>query len=91
VNGESPKRNQRVYNPKSGRHIEVTLNRAVKMWPTVTVNTSKNCSEGINWEMRLKKSHLDGVMHQVEGSGSLNPTWVEWLMGFPLGWTDLKV
>jgi len=20
--------------------------------------------------------------------GSLNPTWVEWLMGFPLGWTD---
>ena len=21
--------------------------------------------------------------------GSLNPTWVEWLMGFPCGWTDL--
>jgi hypothetical protein len=20
--------------------------------------------------------------------GSLNPTWVEWLMGWPLGWTD---
>ena len=23
-------------------------------------------------------------------SGSLNPTWVEWLMGFPTGWTDLN-
>jgi hypothetical protein len=23
-------------------------------------------------------------------SGSLNPMWVEWLMGFPTGWTDLK-
>jgi len=23
-------------------------------------------------------------------SGTLNPTWVEWLIGFPLGWTDLK-
>jgi len=23
--------------------------------------------------------------------GPLNPTWVEWLMGFPLGWTDLDV
>ncbi len=23
-------------------------------------------------------------------SGQLNPTWVEWLMGFPLGWTDLE-
>jgi hypothetical protein len=22
--------------------------------------------------------------------GQLNPTWVEWLMGWPLGWTDLK-
>jgi hypothetical protein len=22
--------------------------------------------------------------------GHLNPTWVEWLMGWPLGWTDLK-
>ena len=23
--------------------------------------------------------------------GSLNPTWVEWLMGWPIGWTDLKL
>lgn len=23
--------------------------------------------------------------------GQLNPTWVEWLMGYPLGWTDLNV
>jgi hypothetical protein len=22
--------------------------------------------------------------------GALNPTWVEWLMGFPIGWTDLE-
>jgi hypothetical protein len=22
--------------------------------------------------------------------GKLNPMWVEWLMGWPLGWTDLK-
>jgi hypothetical protein len=29
--------------------------------------------------------HADGVT-----TGSLNPTWVEWLMGFPLGWTDCE-
>ena len=29
-------------------------------------------------------------MSQGNG-GQLNPTWVEWLMGFPLGWTDLNV
>ena len=26
----------------------------------------------------------------VHAGGQLNPTWVEWLMGWPLGWTDLK-
>jgi DNA (cytosine-5)-methyltransferase 1 len=26
----------------------------------------------------------------MRAGGSLNPTWVEWLMGWPLGWTDLK-
>lgn len=25
-----------------------------------------------------------------KAGGPLNPTWVEWLMGWPLGWTDLK-
>jgi hypothetical protein len=27
---------------------------------------------------------------RTQVGGSLNPTWVEWLMGFPLGWTDLE-
>jgi len=27
---------------------------------------------------------------EVKGGGSLNPTWVEWLMGYPAGYTDLK-
>ena len=26
----------------------------------------------------------------VPAGGKLNPTWVEWLMGWPLGWTDLN-
>ena len=26
----------------------------------------------------------------LRSGGSLSPTWVEWLMGFPLGWTDLE-
>jgi len=26
----------------------------------------------------------------AEVGGPLNPTWVEWLMGWPLEWTDLK-
>lgn len=30
-----------------------------------------------------------GLVQKI--GGTLNPTWVEWLMGFPLGWTDLNV
>ena len=28
-----------------------------------------------------------GTALSMQAGGSLNPTWVEWLMGFPLGWT----
>jgi hypothetical protein len=29
-----------------------------------------------------------GMALSDSAGGQLNPTWVEWLMGFPLGWTD---
>ncbi len=41
---------------------------------------------------RLEKGYLDATIQDLEqATGALNPTWVEWLMGYPLGWTDLKV
>jgi len=38
------------------------------------------------------KGNLEEVVAKRENltSGQLNPTWVEWLMGYPTGWTDLK-
>ena len=38
----------------------------------------------------VKKRNLKGVVIEPENTGSLNPAWVEWLMGFPIGWTDLE-
>jgi hypothetical protein len=35
---------------------------------------------------RLPNGHTAQLAEVI--GGSLNPTWVEWLMGFPLGWTD---
>ena len=32
----------------------------------------------------------DCLPNAVQSGGQLNPTWVEWLMGYPTGWTDLK-
>lgn len=34
------------------------------------------------------KSRANNLNDQI--GGQLNPTWVEWLMGFPPGWTDLN-
>jgi len=31
-----------------------------------------------------------GTTKEEWASGTLNPTWVEWLMGYPKEWTELK-
>jgi len=65
----------------SERKREDQLARAVYagMWPSPTASTGGPEPEG--------KTGRKLATHVV---GSLNPTWVEWLMGYPLGWTDLK-
>ena len=65
------------------------LATAVKKWPTPTVNDSKNSTLPPS---QIKHDNIPGAMlrdGQAPG-GQLNPTWVEWLMGWPLGWADLK-
>jgi len=37
---------------------------------------------------RLRRKNGEDLPTVV--GGSLNPNWVEWLMGYPIGWTDLK-
>jgi len=32
----------------------------------------------------------EGGTSVEERNGQLNPTWVEWLMGYPIGWTELN-
>ena len=56
------------------------------MWPTPTVNDSKNNGGPSQLRDREKK----GKNLNAKAGGSLNPEWVEWLMGYPKGWTDLK-
>ncbi len=52
------------------------------MWPTL---------QSRDWKGPQGRSYK-GESHDLPGKvgGKLNPVWVEWLMGWPLGWTDLK-
>ncbi len=64
------------------------LASAVKMWPTATKGSSKASLVRKNGRSR-ENDRLDHAV-MASDDGQLNPTWVEWLMGWPSGWTDLK-
>jgi hypothetical protein len=60
-------------------------------WPTPKVQDSRHAkTRHLNKSDDHWKSNLGEVVSAQVNGGSLNPTWVEWLMGWPLGWTDLK-
>ena len=62
-------------------------------WPTPTARDWKDSGKAVVNSTRhllpqaVAKSDKD---KWVKGGGSLNPTWVEWLMGYPAEYTDLK-
>jgi len=69
-----------------------TLNGAVKNWPTpttdsTTIRTKKYAQGGLPLSMAVQEV-LTPTNHTNQQSGHLNPEWVEWLMGWPIGWTE---
>jgi len=67
-----------------------------QMWPTPKRRDYKgtNAPEGLT--RKDGKSRMDQLPNAVaynsqeKDTGQLNPNWVEWLMGWPIGWTDLN-
>lgn len=83
--GEAAKIGQRAYRrkPDGSRKLQsVTLGQQVRMVPTVTVCGNYN-------RKGASATSGDGLATVV--GGALNPTWVDWLMGWPLNWTSLDV
>jgi hypothetical protein len=72
---------------KEGKVATPPLGLAVKMWPTPKSRDWKGQSQrGIHGPMDALPNIDKGDGTPI--GGSLNPMWVEWLMGWPLGWTD---
>lgn len=59
------------------------FDKAARKMPTPTVQDSAN--NGGPSQSERNTPPLNALV-----GGKLNPMWVEWLMGWPLGWTDLK-
>jgi hypothetical protein len=70
---------------KSGQPAQYTINQAVrdKMLPTPTAHNAKECNSP-------SEQNRNTPTLATHAGGKLNPMWVEWLMGWPLGHTDLK-
>jgi hypothetical protein len=69
------------------------LPAAVKLWPTPQASDTRDrgCLRNGAVQKRMargKQLMLSQVVSSV--NGALNPNWVEWLMGYPIGHTDLK-
>ena len=52
-------------------------------WPTPLARDSRTHKGNVP-----PPGHQGGLNLGQAIGGTLNPTWVEWLMGFPIGWTD---
>ena len=70
----------------------------VKMWPTPAARDYKGANGYDRTKKKLKNgeraqmNQLPNAVMMQEGkqiSGSLNPEFVTWMMGYPRGWTDL--
>jgi hypothetical protein len=64
----------------------------VKFWPTPMARDHKGGRkpEALEASGRGASNSLNDALTVSGQHGQLNPTWVEWLMGFPTGHTDLN-
>ena len=62
-------------------------------WPTPRSQNGEPRNHKVWRRPDGEPQNLENALAAVQPEtigGQLNPTWVEWLMGFPLGWTDLE-
>jgi hypothetical protein len=78
--------------PISGTASGSSPGDRTRIWPTPVASMAKGSSlKALTRRSGADRSNdrLDHAVMALHG-GHLNPTWVEWLMGWPSGWTDLK-
>jgi DNA (cytosine-5)-methyltransferase 1 len=79
---------------QNGTPYKARLVEAVAQYPTPTYGKLAGGTGGFNQIEELYLSEQitleEKKAMQAGNGGKLNPMWVEWLMGFPLGWTDLE-
>ena len=78
--------------------VRPTSGNGSGLWPTPCASEGLDC--GTNWESLAAVDRGGRIARRIASTGGpetrqtthaqLNPAWVEWLMGWPIGWTDLE-
>ena len=78
---------------RTGRKRQITIADAVRRYPTPAASDHKGSSAPGQRRGQLSEA-IEPDANANRGDSTppmtLNPAWVEWLMGFPIGWTDLE-
>jgi len=80
--------NRKGASPTSGDGLSTAVKKS--LWPTPTRVTNSGGAALCKWGGAGSREKLRQMVSSEELNGALNPTWVEWLMGFPLEWTALE-
>jgi len=96
----SPEAMEKLMGPngqRAGRSRPSNLREQI-MWPTVTTQDSKNNAGPSQFVRNTKPLNVKAVCHSHPDQKDigttfhpvLNPQFVEWLMGWPIGWTEFE-
>lgn len=74
---------------RDGQPVRPSLDSMARkaLWPTPTVKGNHN-KKGLS--ARSGDGFATAVSRETPAGGPLNPRWVEWLMGWPIGLTGLE-
>jgi hypothetical protein len=79
--GDAARSENRTGNRHAGDDLTTAVMKVEGLWPTPTTQDASN--NAVPSQFERNSLPLNAAV-----GGRLNPQWVEWLMGYPIGWTD---
>lgn len=82
---------------QAGKVATPPLPLVAAMWPTITAQDAKNNAGASQFQRNTKPLNVEAALHcshptpmatGVASQPILNPAFTEWLMGWPIGWTE---
>jgi DNA (cytosine-5)-methyltransferase 1 len=88
--GASGHEGQNARGPEADDHVADGDGEGGRAWDVAAADGAVGDTVSPSSRTHTPRQVDHGVQLANQVGGTLNPTWVEWLMGFPPGWTDCE-